>query len=865
MRFWSRLYRALLTLSPRFKQEYGDEAARDYARLIAREGRRHGRAASSRMAIAGAMDALKAAAADRAAGTAPMIHGLGPDARQALRVWRREPALALAVAATLAIGIGATTAVYSVANDILIRPLPFRDEDRLVVLYSTTPRSQGVYGSYADVLDFRAQMRSVEWIGGARRAGATWVADDDARPVSVSRVTDGFLTGLGVRFRTGRDFGEREPEAAIASAAFATRHFGSPEGALGRRLVLDDGPAEIVGVLDHPVDIPYAGTPELFRPYARSPTEIQSRGSNAVMIIARVKPGVSIQEADAEAKLVQARLAETFPKERDYGVRLTPLRQEIVGEIEQPLRNILAAVLLVFAIALASVVSLLLARAAARAGETAVRVSLGASRVRLTRLWLFESLALAVPGGLAGVALAYALVAAVRAAVPPGAGRLNIMRIDGAALGAAAACVLLAALTLSLAPRVLGLSRLRLHALGDGARAVAGLRRARWQAALIAGQVALSLVLVCCAVWLAASLSRLRSTPLGFDPEGVVTAQLFLPRALLMSGDARASLARRLLEESRALGTVEQAAIASGVPGGRTSGFVLRRIRPGDPLLGAADEVSVVRFIVSPAFFSLLRIPVLRGRVFDEADRAAPLGVVVVSQSFAARYLTDGDVGTTVALGGREPQTVIGVVADVHADALGRQPDPQVYFVEGFPGLQEALLLRAREGASIRVEEVKAIFRRLAPDMVVRVMPMTGLMAMALDSRRLATRSAYGFAAIALLLAVINVYGLAALTVVQRKREIGIRIALGAAAWDAAGIVARRGARWIAAGAAIGLAAAVALAAPAIRSQLFQTDTGEPLLVAAATAIVIATALAALWIPARRAAAIDPAVTLRAE
>jgi predicted permease len=864
MPFWTRLYRALLTVAPRFKREYGDEATRDYSRLIAREGRRRGPAASRWMAIVGAVDALKAAVADRA-GDAPALHTFGPDARQAVRVWRREPALALAVAATLAIGIGATTAVYSVANDILVRPLPFHAEDRLVVLYSTTPRTQGMYGSYADVLDFRAQMRSVEWIGGARGAGATWVAEDEARPVSVSRVTDGFLTGLGVRFTAGRDFSENEPEAAVASAAFARQHFGSPEAALGRRLVFDDGPAEIVGVLGHPVDIPYRGTPELFRPYARSPTEIQSRGSNAVMIIARLKPGVSIQEADAEAKLVQARLAGTFTQEREIGVRLTPLRPEIVGQIEQPLRNISAAVLLVFAIALASVVSLLLARAAARAGETAVRVALGASRARLTRLWLFESLALAIPGGLAGLGLAYTLVATVRAALPPGAGRLNTMQVDGASLGAALALVLLSTLAFSLAPRVLGLARMRLHAVRDAARTVAGLRRARWQAGLIAGQVALSLVLVCCAVWLAASMSRLLNTPLGFDPDGVVSAQFSLTRDLRMNGDARAALGRRLLEESRALGTVEQAAMSSQLPGGRTSGYVPTRIRPGDPPLGAADEVSVVQFIVSPSFFSVLRIPILRGRVFDESDRATPRGAIVVSQSFAARYLADGDVGTQVALGGREPQTVIGVVADVHADTLGRQPDPQIYFVEGFPGLLSSLTLRPKAGVSVSVEDVKAIFRRVAPDMVVRVMPMTGLVARALDSRRLATRSAYGFAAIALLLAAINVYGLAALTVVQRTREIGIRMALGAAAREATGLVVRRGAHWIAAGAAIGLTAAMVIAAPAIRSQLFETNTGEPLLIAAATLIVMAIALAALWIPARRAAAIDPATTLRAE
>jgi predicted permease len=864
MPFWTRLYRALLSLAPRFKREYGDAATDDYSRLIAREGRRHGRAASRWLAIAGAVDAIKAAAAVHA-DDAPALHSLGPDARQAGRIWRREPALALAVAATLAIGIGATTAVYSVAHDILIRPLAFDAEDRLVVLYGTTPRTQGMYGSYADVLDFRAQMKNIEWIGGARRASGTWVADDEARPVSVVRVTDGFLTGLGVRFLAGRDVSESEPEAAVASAAFARQHFGSPQAALGRRLVFDDAPAEIVGVLADPVDIPYAGTPELFRPYARSPTEIQSRGSNAVLIIARLRPDVSIQEADTEANLVQARLVEAFPQERENGVRLTPLRPEIVGEIEGPLRNILAAVLVVFAIALASVVSLLLARAAARVGETAVRVSLGASRARLTRLWLFESLALTIPGGLAGIGLAYALVATVRASLPPWSGRLNTMQIDGAALGAAVACVLLSTLIFSLAPRVLGLTRLRLLAVKDASRTVAGLRRARWQAGLIAAQVALSLVLVCCAVWLAASMSRLQNTPLGFDPDGVVSAQFSLTRDLRMNRDARAALGRRLLEESQAIGSVQHAALSNELPGGRTSGFVLPRIRPGDPPLSAADEVSIVRFVVSPSFFTVLRIPALRGRVFNESDRATPLRAVVVSESFAARYLSDGDVGTLVALSGREPQTVIGVVADVHADVLGRPSAPQIYFVEGTGALLSALTLRAKPGASIDIRDVKALFTRVAPDMVVRVMPMDDLVATALESRQLATRAAYGFAAIALLLAAINVYGLAALTVVQRQREIGIRMALGAAAREASELVVRRGARWIVTGAAIGLGTAIWLAAPAIRSQLFQTDTGEPLLVAAATLIVIATALAALWVPARRAAAIDPAITLRAE
>ncbi|HVL68601.1 MAG TPA: ABC transporter permease [Vicinamibacterales bacterium] len=864
MPFWSRLFRALTSLSPRFKRDFGEDAARDYSTLVAHEERTRGRLASAWIAWLGAVDALKASIADRAS-DAPGFRSLGPDIRQALRMYRREPLLTLAIAATLAIGIGATTAAFSVVHAILIQDLPIRHEDRLVVLYGTTPRTQEMYGSYADVQDFRAQMQTAEWVGGARRSSATWMAAHDTLPLSVVRLTDGFLTELGVRFLAGRDFAESEATAAVASRRFAEQYFGSAEAAVGQTLTLDDGAAEIVGVLADPLELPSTGLTQLFRPYALSPTEIAARGSNAVLIIVRLRDGVGIQEAEAEAMLIQKRLAEIHPRERENDVRLTPLRPEIVGSVEGPLRAIFLAVAAVLAIALASVVSLLLARAASRAGDVAVRLSLGATRARLSRLWLIESLALAVPGGLAGIGLAYALVAIYRSALPRAFGRLNIIEIDRAGLIGAAVLMVVSAAAFSLAPRLLGLGRVQYVGIKDASRSIAGLRRARWQSGLIAGQIALSLVLVCCAIWLAASLARLRATPLGFDPDGVVSAQFSLSPALRMNAEARTLLVRQLTDEIGALGWVEAVAISDGLPGGLTSRFGLRRIRPGDPPFGPADDSSVVRFVVSPSFFSLLRIPLVRGRVFDESDRAAPLRSVVVSQSFARRYLPDGDVGTGVALSGQETQTVIGVVADVHADALGRSSEPQMYFVEGAPGVPSALAVRAKTGASISPEDLKGIFRRVAPDIIVRILPMRERVALALESRRLATLSAHAFAAIALLLAAINVYGLATLTVVQRRREIGIRMALGAAAREAVTLVVRRGAVWIGAGVVAGLSAAVLLAAPAIRSQLVQTSTGEPLLIAAGTVIVCASALVALWIPARHAATVDPATILRSE
>ena len=864
MAFWTRIFRAVTSLSPRFKRDYGEEATHDYSRIVAREGKRSGRAASLRVALLGAADALKVAAADRAS-EAPMLRSLGPDVRQAFRIYSREPMLALAIAATLAISIGAATAVYSVVNDILIRELPVKHESRLAVLYGTTPRTQTLYGSYADVQDFGAQMRTVEWIGGARRSGATWTAADDVRPVSIMRVTDRFLTELGVRFLAGRDFVERELTAAVVSRGFAETHFGSPEGAIGRAMTLDDGPAEIVGVLADTIELPTA--PDMFRPYALSPTEIASRGSNSLLIVARLRPGVALDEADAEAKLIQQRLARQFPREAQNDVRMTPLRPEIIGSVEAPLRAIFLAVIAVLAIALASVVSLLLARAAARSGEVALRVSLGASRARLSRLWMIESLALALPGGLAGLAVAYALVAIFRTSLPPGSGRLNTMTIDATAASAALAAMVMAAAVFSLAPRLLGLGRLKYAGVKDAARTVAGLRRARWQSGLIAGQVALSLTLVCCAVWLAASLARLQATPLGFEPEGLLTAQYSVTQTMRMTRGASDAFAQRVLESARAHGAVDEAAVSSALPGGRTSRYGPLRIRPGDPPFGPADEVSLVAFVVSPSFFDVMRIRVTEGRLFGDADRAAPGRVVVVSQSFASKYLQDGALGTQVALAGRDPLEVIGIVPDVHADALGRESDPQVYFMHGAPapGTLAMLALRLKPGAAMSEQELKAMFRRIDPGVLVTVRPMESYIGRALETRQLTTRSAYGFAGIALLLAAINVYGLAALTVVQRRREIGIRMALGAAARDAVRMVVRRGAAWIAAGAIAGLAAATFIAAPAIRSQLYQTRTGEPLLIAAATVIVFTIALIALWLPARRAASIDPAIALRAE
>jgi putative ABC transport system permease protein len=710
-------------------------------------------------------------------------------------------------------------------------------------------------------------MRTAEWVGGARRSGATWTAADDTRPVSVLRVTDRFLTELGVRVLAGRDFAGSEQTAAVASRAFAEKHFGSAESAIGRALTLDDGPAEIVGVLADTVEIPTS--PDLFRPYALSPTEIAARGSNAVLIVVRLRPGVTLQEADTEAKLIQKRLAETYPRERDNDVRLTPLRPEIVGGVEGPLRALFAAVVAVLAIALASVVSLLLARAAARAGEVAVRMSLGAARARLSRLWLVEALALALPGGLAGLALAYVLVRLYRSAVPTGSGRLNAIEIDGAAALAAAGLMVVAAAVFSLAPRLLGLGRADCAGVKDASRSVAGLRRARWQSGLIAGQVGLSLVLVCCAVWLAASMARLQATPLGFDPEGVLTAQFSVTRTMRMTRGATDGFVERVLERTRAHGAVEEAAVSSSLGGASTSRFRMTRVRQGAAAFGPADDASVVTFVVSPSFFDVMRIRAAEGRLFDDRDRAAPAGVVIVSRSFAQRYLQDGrgTIGSQVVMLGPNPLEVIGIVPDVHADALGRNPDPQVYFMQGSPapGIPSALSLRLKPGAALSAQELKGIFRQIDPGVLVTIRPLTETIGLALESRALATRAAYAFAAIALLLAAINVYGLASLTVVQRRREIGIRMALGAAAREAVTLVVGRGATWIGAGVLAGLAAAVLVAAPAIRSQLFQTGTGEPMLIAAAALIVCAVALTALWIPARRAAVVDPAITLRAE
>ncbi|MEX2271343.1 MAG: ABC transporter permease [Vicinamibacterales bacterium] len=862
MNIWTRIFRAFTSLSPRFRREYGEDAARDYTKLVAREDRRKGRVASAWIAVLGALDALKVTTLDRASEVSLVPRSVGPDLRQALRMYRREPLLALAVAATLALAIGATTAAYSVVYDVLLAPLSYREPDRLVAIFQRTVRGDNYYASLADVQDFNRDIKAFAHVGGVRRSSFIWLADDEARPVVAALVTPRLFSNLGVRFAAGGDFAENDPDAVIVSAGFARRHFGSPSGAMGRVLRHEQGQYRIAGVLADRVALREAR--EVFIPYKPGPREIALRGPGALFAIGRLAPGATREQAEAEASALKRGLAATHPNEKEtQGARVVDLRENLVDDLSQQMWSVFGAVGAVLLVALMSVVSLLLARAAARAGDAAIRLSLGASRSRLSRLWMLEALALAVPGAAGGIALAHLLLGTIRATLPPGPNPYGTLQVNWAALLFAAGLLALAVLALSMAPRLVGLARPQMGALRDAARSVAGLRRARWQSWLIAGQVALSLVLVASAMWLGTSLRRLEGTRLGFDPERVVSVSFSLSRTAYPRPAAQA-LAARLEQLAGSHPAVEAAAVANQPPGRRTSRFILARVKPGAPRFPPDEEHATVDYSVSLGFFDVMKIPVLAGRTFTGSDN--PASVVVVSRSFAQKYLPTGAVGQQVQILG-PPQEVIGVVDDVQADALGQPIDPHFYtpLAGASLGYPSTLLLKLRRGASLDGGDIRAMIRGIDPAIPVRIETLQDVIGIAVVPRKIATTAAIGFALGALLLAAINIYALAAFTVVQRHREIGIRLALGAGRREAVRVIIRRGLIWVAGGAVAGAAAAFLLVGPLIASLLYQTTTNEILPALLTMGAVAATAGIALYLPARRAASIDPAITLRAE
>ncbi|HKD18106.1 MAG TPA: ABC transporter permease [Thermoanaerobaculia bacterium] len=800
---------------------------------------------------------------------------LGQDLRYALRGLVRTPGFTAAALATLAIGIGANAAMFSFVQAVLLRRIPVEAPDRLVRI-GQTKGDLHTSVSPANLTDWRARSRTLTGVSGWQIAGVNVKARADAERVRVAFVEPSLLRLLGVQPALGRAFADAEARPGndrvlLLTAAYWKSRLGGDLSAIGRTLQMNGAPYTIVGILPDGLEFPPLRRAEVWAPLAFDEIDLASRGSKWVSVAARLAPGASLGEARAEMADVSTDLARAYPDSNTgWSAELVLLAPDLVRGSRPMLLLLLGAAGLVLLIACANVSHLLLARANRRRREIGIRIALGASRGRVVRQLLTESLLLAVGGaGLGTLAASWVTqaVAVPVARVLPRAPR----GVDPAVIGFTILVAVLASVLFGLAPAWQASRRSTERALREGGARATGSRRTT--SLLVAGEVALCLILLAGAGLLLRSLARLAQVNPGFDGTDVIALNLNLPTSQYPEPASWSRFFDAARRRVAAVPGVESAAFISHRPVTQDTfgnGFTVE----GRPL-GRGEEYSAEMRWVSPNYFAALRIPLAAGRFLDERDHdGAPLAVVI-NRAFARTYFKDAEpIGRNLLIGfcraPRQPcppsWTIVGVVGDVHETALDLDAAPQMYVPEAqLPMSYASLLVRSKLPASAVASAVRAAVRGLDPTVAVwDVEPMEEIVDAASGGRRLLVALLTGFAVLALVLAALGVAAVMAHAVSERRREIAIRMALGARREDVVAMVLRQATRMTGAGVIVGLAGAAA-ASRLLRSMLFGVSATDPWVYAGAAVVLAAVGLAAAWLPARRASGVDPIVVLSNE
>ena len=802
---------------------------------------------------------------------------LARELRLSLRRLARARTFTAVAVSTLALGIGASAALFSVVNATLLRPLPYAQPERLVQLWEIE-RERPVRRrelSYPDFLDVRERARAFAGVAGFNARGLTLSDGGRAERTQGALVTDSFFRTLGVAPALGRDFaagddrGGAEP-VVILDHGLWQRRFGADAGVIGRRVTVDGAARTVIGVLPRGFQFAPVGAPDLWLPLVPTPEDATRRYFHWVHVVARLGAGASLESARAGLTGVAAGLREADPQwHAGAGLTLVPLQEQIVGPVRPVLLLLLGAVTIVLLVACANLASLLLARGTARQKEMAIRLALGAAPGRLRAQVLAEAVLVGLAGGALAV-LAAPWLADVLVGLVPAASRqfmpyLASVRVD--------LPVLAFTLVLSIASGLL----LGLPAALRAARSEAGRELAQGRSAheslrpgirdgLVVGEVALALVLLTGAGLLIRSLHRLLDVDPGFDPRSVLALRVSLPPAY--RGAARAGpFYAQLLERVRGLPGVVDAAAIDSVPlsGGGGTGVPLIEGRP-EPRPDEAVEADLRT--ATSGYFRTMRVPLLRGRFFEDRDRPGAPRVVIVNRTLASRLFPgENPLGRRVHFAFMpEPSEIVGVVGDEQVRQLDLGPSPVLYFPQaqdGDPAL--ALVVRTSSDAGAMAGPVRQLVGALEPEAPVygvRTVEETIADSPAVFLRRLPAIFVSAFAFVALLLAAVGLYGLVSYSVATRTQEIGIRIALGAPGGRILRMVLGRGLLLAAAGAAVGLAASLALT-HLLSGMLFAVSPTDPGTFAAVAALLASVAAAGSWLPARRAARVDPLVALR--
>jgi putative ABC transport system permease protein len=806
------------------------------------------------------------------------------DLRYGARMLAKQPGFTLIAVITLGLGIGAVAAIFSVVDAVLLRPLPYKEPERIALVEQHMPKLGWYYGgvSAPEMLDYIAGNETFAEMAGYGIINLNLTGEREPLRIEVARVSSSLFPLLGVTPLLGRGFSVEEDEVGsnrvvALSEGLWRRHFGADPNIIGRVVKLDEAPYTVVGVMPSRLRFPptggaFANAVELWTPLALTDDEKRARRRESnFSLIGRLKPGVELEQAQTNMAAVAARIEQQYPDLYQGNIRITATAVGLTARATQRVRLVVlmlfGAVGLVLLIACANIANLQLARAAARRKESAIRSALGASPGRIARQTLTESLLLALIGGAVGALIAvWALDLIVRFG-PENVPRLSEVSLDARVLGFTLLVTLLTGALFGLAP-ALQSARIGLtEALNESGRSsgAGGREGARLRNTLVILEMALAVVLLVVGGLLIHSFVRLLRTPPGFNPEGVIVARTTLPAARYPEAERGKAVYRRALERIAALPGVQSVAVASTLP--LTSDWQIGfRVEGG----GENDYYTAYGSWVSNDFFRAMGIPLKRGRVFTDEDRADTMPVVVINETMARRFWPGEEaVGKRIRWGGWNPQgwlTVAGVVADVKFSSLETESPPTIYMpVFQIPRLRRDAIFIARTvadpaslAAALR-REIAAVDTDLP---VYDVRTMNQVTAESVAQRRLTMGLLVIFAAAALLLAALGLYGVLSYAVTQRTREIGVRMALGGRRLDVLRLVVWQGMKMAMIGALAGLIASFALTR-LMKGLLFGVSASDPLTFIVVASLLTIVALAACWIPARRATKVDPIVALR--
>ncbi|HKN75470.1 MAG TPA: ABC transporter permease [Candidatus Acidoferrum sp.] len=808
---------------------------------------------------------------------------LWQDLKFAVRILTKNRGFTAVAVLTLALGIGANTAIFSVVNTVLLQPLPYRDPGQIISLtqIDLKTHASGALMSYTKYTQIREQSKTLESMAGYYSLTLSLVTEREPEAANGARASIDLFRVLGISPARGRVFLPEEeqdggPDVAVISDGFWHSHFAGDPAALGKALVLDGKSATIVGILPasfrFPLQFP---EPDVWLPRPSemillTPAQVRG-GASYFNMIARLRPRETLKHAQAELDAINASYKQQFGSNADatkFGIFAQTLEDSLVGGLRTSLLVLLTAVGFVLLIACANVANLLLARATAREREIAVRKALGASSGRLVRQLLSESILLSVCGGVLGVLLAIALLPSVRSISPGTVPRLAEAKVDAVVLAFSLLLCVFTGIVFGLVP-ALQTSKKDLHeTLKEGGRGSSeGGSRGRFRAALVVAEICVALVLMTVAGLLMQSFSRLMHVNPGFSPENLMAFPMTLPPSRYSQPELQAQFYRQLLEHVKAMPEVRDAGITSYLPlgGGARYVFVCPEGRVCEGV--GKDPTSAVRQ-VSAGYFETVRTPLLRGRTIDEKDIAGGSPVAVINET-AAKHFFPGQnpVGRHIANSRDMVQReIVGVVADVKFNALSAANVEEMYLpMAQVPWPNTTLLVRSEANSQALVSAVRAKIAEIDP-----TLPVTGISSMeevvgaSIAQPKLTMQFVGIFAGFALLLAAIGIYGVMAYTATARKQEMGIRVALGARPTDILRLVVGQGMRMTLIGIAIGVAASLALTR-LLAGLLFGVQATDPLVFSAAALVLAGAAFVACYIPARRATRVDPIIVLRYE